>query len=83
MDSLLAIGLGLGLRSLIDSVTQHPLRAAAFVGLWEGVVLNHFLAKHPGSYDPYIGLGFRLFVDFLFTESIMRMTVTVLWAGLG
>src|SRR5216683_2065548 len=35
------------------------------------------------SFDPYLGLGFRLFVDFLFTESIHRLAIVVLWTGLG
>ncbi|CAL1706692.1 unnamed protein product [Somion occarium] len=83
MDSLLSIGVGLGLRPVIDNVTHNPYRASALIGLWEGVVLNHFLVKFPRSVDPYVAFGFRLFVDFLFTESFLRMTIIVLWTGLG
>ncbi|TCD68039.1 hypothetical protein EIP91_011583 [Steccherinum ochraceum] len=83
MDSILAIGVGLGLRALIDSVTDTNITASALVGIWEGVVLNHFLLKHRASFDPYVAFGFRLFVDFMFTESFARMTMTVMWAFLG
>lgn len=83
MDSIYAIGIGLGIRALIDSVSHNNYRAFALVGLWEGVVLNHFVVKLPYSFDPYLAYGFRLFVDFLFTESLTRMTVIVLWTGLG
>lgn len=83
MDNLIAIGVGLGLRALIDSVAQPTYIASALVGLWEGVVLNHFIAKFPSSIDPYLALGFRLFVDYLFTESVTRELITVLWTGLG
>lgn len=83
MDSVIAIGLGLGLRALLDAVTNDVHKSSALVGIWEGVVLNHFLTKMPKSYDPYVAFGVRLFVDFLFTESLARMTIVVLWAGMG
>lgn len=83
MESLAAIGVGLGLRALIDTVAHRSYVASALVGLWEGVMLNHFLTKFPSSMDPYLALGFRLFVDFLFTESISRELITLLWTGLG
>ncbi|KAL4242673.1 hypothetical protein ABKN59_011580 [Abortiporus biennis] len=83
MDSLFAIGVGLGFRAILDAVTNHNTKATALVGIWEGVVLNHFLVKLPTSFDPYVAFGFRLFVDFLFTESLARMTIIVLWTGLG
>ena len=70
MDSVIAIGLGLGLRALLDAVTNDVYKSSALVGIWEGVVLNHFLTKMPKSYDPYVAFGVRLFVDFLFTESL-------------
>ena len=34
----------------------------------------------PGSFDPYLGFGFRIFVDFLFTQSISRLALVALWA---
>lgn len=83
MDSLIAIGAGLGLRALIDSVAHQTVQATALVGLWEGIVLNHFLGKFPSSLDPYLAFAFRLFVDFFFTESLTRMTIIVLWTVLG
>ncbi|KAH8107957.1 hypothetical protein BXZ70DRAFT_24725 [Cristinia sonorae] len=83
MDSFLATGVGLGLRALIDSVTDDNVTASALIGIWEGVVLNHFLSKHRSSFDPYVAFGFRLFVDFMFTESFGRMTMIVMWAFLG
>lgn len=83
MDSIYAIGMGLGIRALIDSIAHDNHRASALVGLWEGIVLNHFVVKLPTSFDPYLAFGFRLFVDFLFTESLTRMTIIVLWTGLG
>ena len=83
MDSILAIGVGLGLRALIDTVIDGNITASALVGIWEGIVLNHFLLKHRSSFDPYVAFGFRLFVDFMFTESFARMTMTVMWAFLG
>ncbi|KAI0755899.1 hypothetical protein BC629DRAFT_1553274 [Irpex lacteus] len=83
MDNLVAIGAGLGLRALVDAIAHETIQATALVGLWEGVVLNHFLGKFPSSIDPYLGLGFRLFIDFLFTTSLTRMLIVLLWTGLG
>ncbi|PSR78751.1 hypothetical protein PHLCEN_2v7286 [Hermanssonia centrifuga] len=83
MENLIAIGVGLGLRALLDAVAHDSYRASALVGIWEGVVLNHFLAKFPSSVDPYIAFAFRLFVDYLFTESLSRIIIIVLWTGLG
>lgn len=53
------------------------------VGLWEGVVLNHFVRRMPHSFDPYLGFGFRIFVDFLFTQSLSRLSLVALWALVG
>lgn len=83
MENIAAIGAGLGLRVLIDTVAGRSYTASALVGLWEGIVLNHFLARYPSSIEPYLALGFRLFVDFLFTESFSRLMITLLWTGLG
>src|SRR6266851_5059075 len=84
MDSIFAISLGFSLRLVVDAVSPHNVRiGSSLVGLWEGAVLYHFLEKWPMSFDPYLGLGFRLFVDFLFTESIHRLAIVVLWTGLG
>jgi hypothetical protein len=84
MDSLFAIGAGLTLRVVVDFVSDHNVKiGGTLVGIWEGVVLYHFLGKMPRSFDPYVAYGFRLFVDFLFTESLAKMTIVMLWTGLG
>ena len=83
MDNIVAIGAGLGLRALIDAVAHQSVQANALVGLWEGVVLSHFLGKSPSSIDPYIGLGLRLFIDFIFTTNPIRLLVVILFTGLG
>lgn len=84
MDSIFAISLGFALRLVVDAASPHNVRiGGSLVGLWEGAVLYHFLEKWPMSVDPYVGLGFRLFVDFLFTESVHRLAIVLLWTGLG
>lgn len=85
MESLYSIGLGLGLRFLIDTATKyHGLRVdGILIGLWEGVVLNHFARQYPSSFDPYIAFVFRMLIDFLLTRNFSRMTVVILWTGLG
>lgn len=84
MDSLYAIGAGLALRFVVDFVSDHNLKiGGTLVGIWEGVVLYHFLGKMPRSFDPYVAYGFRLFIDFLFTESLAKMSIVMLWTGLG
>lgn len=37
----------------------------------------------PHSFDPYLGFGFRIFVDFLFTQSLSRLSLVALWALVG
>ena len=84
MDSIFAISLGFALRLVVVSASHYNDRiGGSLVGLWEGAVLYHFLEKWPTSFDPYVGLGFRLLVDFLFTESIYRLTIVLLWTALG
>ena len=84
MDSIFAITLGVALRLVVDATSHNNNRiGGSLVGLWEGAVLYHFLEKWPSSVDPYVGLGFRLFVDFLLTESIHRLAIVLLWTGLG
>lgn len=84
MDSIFAITLGFALRLVVDATSPHNDRiGGSLVGLWEGAVLYHFLEKWPMSFDPYVGLGFRLFVDFLFTESVHRLVIVLLWTGLS
>ncbi|KAI0779419.1 hypothetical protein C8Q74DRAFT_1258812 [Fomes fomentarius] len=84
MDNLFAIGVGLGLRALIDVVTKHNHRVnGSLVGLWEGAVLRHFISKYPSSLDPYVAYGFRLLVDLLWTSSYVRLLIVVLWTFMG
>jgi hypothetical protein len=84
MDSIFAISLGFALRLVVVFASHYNDRVGgSLVGLWEGAVLYHFLEKWPTSFDPYVGLGFRLLVDFLFTESLYRLTIVLLWTGLG
>jgi hypothetical protein len=84
MDSVYAIGLGLGLRLLLDSFSDLDVRVGGtLVGLWEGVVLYHFMNRWPSSPDPFIGLMTRLSIDYLITESFERFTVVLLWTGIG
>ncbi|KAI0823691.1 hypothetical protein BC628DRAFT_1411449 [Trametes gibbosa] len=84
MDNLFAIGVGLSLRALLDTVTNHNHRLnGSLVGLWEGAVLRHFIAKYPASIDPYAAFGFRLLVDLLSTKSWIRLFITILWSFMG
>ncbi|KIK98479.1 hypothetical protein PAXRUDRAFT_59691, partial [Paxillus rubicundulus Ve08.2h10] len=84
MESVLAIAVGLGLRVVVDVATDNDDRVGGvLVGLWEGVILNHFVRKMPRSFDPYIGFGFRIFVDFLFTQSLSRLALVALWTVVG
>jgi hypothetical protein len=71
MDSVFSIALGLGLRALVDTYHDDYKVAATLVGLWEGVVLAHFLSKRPASSDPYFALVFRLLCDLAVTESFV------------
>lgn len=85
MESLYSIGLGLGLRFLIDSATKyHGLRVdGILIGLWEGIVLNHLARQSPSSLDPYIAFAFRMAIDIILTKNFSRMTIVILWTGLG
>jgi hypothetical protein len=71
MDNLCAIGLGLGLRALIDAYHDDYKVSGTLVGLWEGAVLAHFLSKRPNSSDPYFALIFRLLCDLAVTENFV------------
>ena len=84
MDSIYAIGAGLGLRFVVDTVSRHNFKiTGTLVGLWEGVILLHFLKKMPKSTDPYVAFGVRLFIDFLITESVSRLVLVLIWTGMG
>lgn len=84
MDSIYAIGAGLGLRWVVDTVTRHNFKiTGTLVGLWEGVILLHFMKKMPRSTDPFVAFGVRLFVDFIITESVTRFVLVIIWTGMG
>ncbi|KAF9482236.1 hypothetical protein BDN70DRAFT_451300 [Pholiota conissans] len=84
MDSIFAIAFGLGLRLVVDAVSHHDFKlTGTIVGLWEGIILLHFLKKMPRSTDPYVAYGVRLFVDFLCTESVARLVLVLIWTGMG
>ncbi|KAG6900775.1 hypothetical protein C0993_002199 [Termitomyces sp. T159_Od127] len=84
MDHILAIVAGLGVRIIIDLVGYENHRlTGSLVGLWEGVIVQHFIKKSPKSLDPYIAYGVRVFIDFLFTESLIRLVLTFLFTGMG
>ena len=77
MESIYAIGAGLGLRAMIDIVSRHNDRlGGTLIGLWEGVVLYHFVRKMPLSFDPYVGYGVRLFVDFIASHLAFEAPIT-------
>ncbi|EIN11397.1 hypothetical protein PUNSTDRAFT_118810 [Punctularia strigosozonata HHB-11173 SS5] len=84
MDHISAIALGLGLRYVVDAVGLRNVKLmGTLVGLWEGATLHHFITKYPRSSDAYIALFFRLWVDFVVTESVMRLAVVMLWTCIG
>ncbi|KJA20049.1 hypothetical protein HYPSUDRAFT_68825 [Hypholoma sublateritium FD-334 SS-4] len=84
MDSIFAIAFGLGLRVVVDAVSHHDFKlTGTLVGLWEGIILLHFLKKMPKSTDPYVAYGVRLFIDFLLTDSVARLVLVLIWTALG
>ncbi|KAG6817478.1 hypothetical protein H0H87_008103 [Tephrocybe sp. NHM501043] len=84
MDHLFAIVAGLGIRLVIDVVNNQDNRlTGALVGVWEGVVVLHFIKKTPKSFDPHVAYGVRIFIDFLFTESLIRLFMTLVFTGMG
>ncbi|TFK70599.1 hypothetical protein BDN72DRAFT_746697, partial [Pluteus cervinus] len=84
MDHLLAIGLGLSIRYLVDLVSHHDFKVVGtIVGLWEGVTMLHFINRSPNTFDPYLAYAVRLLLDLFFTESISRFILTIVWSCLG
>ncbi|KAJ7070651.1 hypothetical protein C8F01DRAFT_1107205 [Mycena amicta] len=84
MDGVYSIASGLLLRVVVDAATFHNVKlAGTLIGLWEGVVVLHYVNKAPTSSDPYLALGVRLFADFIVTESIFRLMIVLLWTTLG
>ncbi|THU96765.1 hypothetical protein K435DRAFT_619651, partial [Dendrothele bispora CBS 962.96] len=84
MDSLFTIAFGLTIRAVVSFASYHSVKTAGtLIGLWEGIVLVHFLSKNPRSTDPYVGFAVRMFVDYLWTESLFRFLLVLVWTGLG
>ena len=78
------IGLFSTSRSLFLYLSPH--HKGILIGLWEGVVLSHFLSKRTRSSrskDPYLALATRLAIDLYLTHSLSRFTLTCAWTLLG
>ncbi|KAJ7201389.1 hypothetical protein GGX14DRAFT_656690 [Mycena pura] len=84
MDGVYSIVAGLLLRVVVDAATFHNVKlSGTLIGLWEGIVLLHYVNKAPSSSDPYLAYGVRLFVDFIVTESIFKLMIVLLWSTMG
>ncbi|KAK7037979.1 hypothetical protein R3P38DRAFT_2903743 [Favolaschia claudopus] len=84
MDGVYSILAGLGVRVVVDAATWSNVKlSGTLIGLWEGVVLLHYVKKAPGSTDPYLAYAVRLFVDFLVTESVFKLVIVLLWSTMG
>ncbi|OJA12652.1 hypothetical protein AZE42_08695 [Rhizopogon vesiculosus] len=88
MEHVIAIAAGLVLRTVIDFLTDnnHMLTSASciLIGLWEGIMLSHFLQKNPrDSNDAYLALTTRFAIDFLLTSSVFRFGLTGVWTVIG
>ncbi|KAG1812173.1 uncharacterized protein BJ212DRAFT_1244083, partial [Suillus subaureus] len=85
MEHVIAIGLGLALRAVIDILTDSDYRlTSTLVGLWEGFVLSHFLHKNPRNpSDAYLALATRFVIDFLLVSSPVRFALTGAWTVVG
>ena len=84
MDNLLAVGLGLAVRHVVNVVGRADVKmAGTLVGMWEGAVLSHLLRKSGTALDPLLGYAVRLFVDYSVSENLTRLVLTVVWTGLG
>lgn len=85
MDNVVAIGVGLALRAVIDILTDSDYRlTGTLMGLWEGFVLSHFLHKNPRNpNDAYLALATRFAIDFMLTNSLVRLALTGAWTLVG
>ncbi|KAG1753134.1 hypothetical protein EDD22DRAFT_736524, partial [Suillus occidentalis] len=90
MENIFSIGAGVALRVVLDVATgkDHKL-IGILIGLWEGVVLSHFLSKHTRSRsrsrskDPYLALATRMAIDIYLSHSISRFALTCAWTLVG
>ncbi|OAX37351.1 hypothetical protein K503DRAFT_651841, partial [Rhizopogon vinicolor AM-OR11-026] len=87
MENIFAIGAGVALRAILDIATDNDHKLIGIlIGLWEGVVLSHFLSKRTRSSrskDPYLALATRLAIDLYLTQSFSRFALTCAWTLLG
>lgn len=84
MDNLLSIGLGFGMRLVVNNLSPyHPRVQSTILGVWEGVVLHHFIRKMPSSFDPSVAYGVRIFADLVYTKNVVRMALVVLWSAVA
>ncbi|OJA16040.1 hypothetical protein AZE42_10872 [Rhizopogon vesiculosus] len=87
MENIIAIGAGVALRVILDIATDNDHKLIGIlIGLWEGVVLSHFLSKRTRSSrskDPYLALATRLAIDLYLTQSLSRFALTCAWTLLG
>ncbi|KAJ7914866.1 hypothetical protein B0H13DRAFT_2001424 [Mycena leptocephala] len=73
MDGIYSIVAGLVLRVVVDAATFHNVKlSGTLIGLWEGVVLLHYVNKAPSSSDPYLAYG-----------SIFKLVIVLLWSTMG
>lgn len=77
--------MGLGLRLSLNIIAPRldAKVSGTIIGLWEGACLHYFTSKWKTSSDPYVAYAFRIFVDWIFTEDVLKLTVVMLWTGLG
>jgi hypothetical protein len=87
MNSLFATSLSFGVRVLVDAVNPYSYRlGASVVGVCEGIILYN---SRPGtspfdpSLNPYVAYALRTVVDYLISQSLVRMAIILLWTGLG
>ncbi|KAJ7723564.1 hypothetical protein B0H16DRAFT_1333988, partial [Mycena metata] len=85
IDGFLTLVSGLALRVVIDAATFHSVKlSGSLIGLWEGVVLLHYVKKGASFPDPpYLLCGIRVLVDFIVTEDIFKLVVVLLWTTMG
>ncbi|KAG1751345.1 uncharacterized protein EDB91DRAFT_1040112, partial [Suillus paluster] len=87
MEILLSIGAGVALRVVLNVATSNDHKLIGIlIGLWEGVVLSHFLSKRTRSSrskDPYLALATRMAIDLYLSHSLSRFALTCAWTLVG
>ncbi|KAG2063923.1 hypothetical protein BDR04DRAFT_961998, partial [Suillus decipiens] len=88
MENILSIGAGIALRVVLDIATGKDNKLIGIlIGLWEGVVLSHFLSKYTRSRskskDPYLALATRMAIDIYLSHSLSRFALTCAWTPVG